>query len=163
MAGEPTDNILQKQHFRLVFDRLPGVVLNCTRVRIPGLDSGPSFQNTPLRRIAHEGDQMQDDGPLGIEFKLDENLQAYLEVFKWMKAMRPLEDVVANAMPYEDRRSDITVQILNSSLGVNIHANFEEAFPTKLSGFDLDSTVTSVDPVMIDCEFEYLQHKFELV
>lgn len=163
MAGEPTDNIFQGQNFRLIFARLPGVVLNCQRVRIPGLDCGPAMQNTPFRPIAHEGDQMRDDGPLSVQFKLDENLQAYLEVFKWMKGIRPFEDVPVNALGYEDRRSDVTVQLLNSALGANVNVNFEEAFPVKLSGFEMDATLTSVEPQIIDVEFEYLQHKFEIL
>jgi hypothetical protein len=163
MTEETTDNIFQQQNFQLVFERLPGVVLNCIRVRIPGLDCGPAMQNTPLRPIAHEGDQMRDDGPLGIQFRLDENLSAYLEVYKWMKGIRPLEDVIENALPYDNRRSDASVVILNSALKANIQIDFDSTFPTKLSGFDVDSTVGEVEPVIIDAEFEFDQHNINLI
>lgn len=160
---EPTDNIFQQQNFRLVFNRLPGVVLNCCRVTIPGLDCGPAMVNSPLRPIAFEGDQMRDDGPLRIQFKLDENLQAYLEIWKWMKGIRPLYDVVENAMPYSERRSDIEILLLNSALGANIAVEVEGAFPAKLSGFDLDATLTDIEPIFIDAEFEFDKHDFKLL
>jgi hypothetical protein len=161
MVDQVTDNIFQQQNFRLVFNRLPGVVLNCQRIAIPGLECGPAMQNTPYRPMAWEGDQMRDDGPLGIQFKLDENLQAYLEIFKWMKGIRPLDDVIENAIPYEDRRSDITIQLLNSALKANINIIVDAAFPTKLSGFELDATLSDINPVVIDAEFEFDQHHFE--
>ncbi len=160
---ETTDSIFQQQNFRLVFNRLPGVVLNCQRVRIPGLDCGPAMVNTPYRPIPFEGDQMRDDGPLSVQFKLDENLQAYLEIFNWMKGIRPLEDVIENAIPYADRRSDIEVVLLNSALKANITVQIEAAFPTKLAGFDLDATITDVNPVIIDAEFEFNQHTFKIL
>lgn len=161
VTSTPTSNIFQQQNFRLSFLRLPGIVLNCQKVRIPGVTSGPAMMNTPFRQIAFEGDQIRDDGPLSIQFRLDENLQAYLEVFNWMKGIRPLEDVIENSIPYESRRSDITLSILDSALGPNINVFFEGAFPTSIGGFDLDSTLNSVEPLLIDADFAYVQHKFE--
>jgi hypothetical protein len=159
MVEQVSQNPLQQQHYRIIFDRLPGVELNCLRVRVPGLQLGPAIMNTPVRPLAFEGDQLQKDGALQIEFKLDENLQGYLGIFNWMSEMRPLDDTFT-PMEYENRRSDITIQILDSALKLNFEVEVQGAFPVNLSGFQLDSTITNVDPVIIDGSFEYVQHKF---
>lgn len=155
-------DLFQQQNFRMVFARLPGVELNCQRISIPGLECGPAMQNTPIRPMAWEGDQMRDDGPLAVQFKLDENFEAYLEIFNWMKGIRPLDDVIENAIPYADRRSDVEIQLLTSALKKNLAIDVVAAFPVKLDGFTLDATIQDIEPIVITVEFEFDQHMFRL-
>lgn len=172
LAKNPsTVNYLSEVDFRLFVKKLPHVNFFCTAVSLPGLSigEGPDFP-TPLVRIPSHGDHVLFE-QLGVTFKVDENMDNYLEIFNWLVALGFPKDSdqykklasVQKEMLGEGLESDAVVHIMTSSRNPHIEYTFVDAFPRSLSGPKLAVGKDDVSYVEATAIFEYLYFEVERI
>jgi hypothetical protein len=131
--------------------RAPNVEFFVQRVRIPGLTLPVVERPTPFVKIPEPGDHLEFD-TLSVTFKINEDLDNYLEIFNWMIALGKPEKFdqykfkpkQAYLDPEESIKSDITVNILTSAMNGNLEVTCRDCFPISLSEIEFDSTVTDI-------------------
>lgn len=85
ILNNPTNtNLLQASKFVLNFDRLPHMAYFCTGINLPGVTTNHATQVNPFIDLPVPGDKMVYDN-LNIEFLLDEELNGWEEIVKWIK------------------------------------------------------------------------------
>ena len=158
-------NFLSQGGFRLVVKRLPNVNFFATKVNIPTISIQPTAQPNPFVVIPHSGEHIDYD-ELNITFKIDENLQNYLEIHNWIKALgfpdnfRQYRELKGTDQFFgEGLKSEISIFILTSHRNANYEVIFRDAFPVSLSGFELDSTLDDVDYLDSTTIFKYTSYK----
>lgn len=97
---------------------------------------------------------------LRVEFLLDENLEAWIEIKEW------INEIVA---PYENQPTNLYGQA-ESTAAIHIMTNnhsptgkvftFNRLYPVRLKGPSYDATVT--DPAPLTCEVEFAYDTYDL-
>jgi hypothetical protein len=78
-------NFLSPIGFKFVLDRAPKTVFLCQSANIPSIGMGSPEQATPFKNIPLSGDVTYED--LTISFLIDENMENYMEIHNWIKAI----------------------------------------------------------------------------
>lgn len=158
--NEPSNkNYLKPNSFRFIFNRLPTVQYFCQSTNLPKITLGAAKQPTPLVDIPHTGDKMEYD-VLNIVFMIDEDMQNYLELHKWMiglgfpKSRSQFANLLndpstrfsgADKLLETNLYSDASLFILNSNNQPIIEVRYYDAFPVSLEGLDFDLRIPTVD------------------
>jgi len=79
-------NFLSPVGFKFTINRVPKVSFFGNSVNIPGLTLGLATQPTYLKDIDLPGDKVIFDD-LTLRFLVDENLENYMEVQKWIRGL----------------------------------------------------------------------------
>ena len=79
-------NFLSPAGFKFNLAKTPKVDFFSQSVSIPNINLGVSMQTSYLKDIPVPGDKM-DYGDLDIEFFIDENLENYLQIERWMRSL----------------------------------------------------------------------------
>ena len=79
-------NFLSPTGFKFIMDKAPKVSFFGNQVNIPQMTLGVAEQPTYLRDIPLPGDKIQFED-FSIRFLVDENLDNYMEIFNWMRAL----------------------------------------------------------------------------
>ena len=122
VSNDPKDNqFLNPINFKFVLKRAPSLNFFLQRISFPGVNITPIQQNTPFATIYQPGDKLAFD-PLQVTFRVDENLQNYMEIFRWILSLGEEESLKQYAKLQkkpvwsgEGIVSDITVTILDSA------------------------------------------------
>lgn len=158
-------NYLSPISFKVIIDRLPNVEFFTQRVNIPGLSMSAPEQLSPIHKIYQTGDRIE-YADLDLSFIVDENMENYNEILKWMEGLGNPEtskqrtDLIASK---EGSRSDISIVVENSARNGNIEFTFTEAFPTSLTSIPLDVTNTDVIPPEVSVTFRYTNMTFKKI
>jgi len=140
--------------FKFILSKTPKVDFLCQSANIPGINMGTAIQPTYLKDIAVPGDKVLYDN-LTLRFLIDENMQNYLAIYKWITGLGYPESVeqygnLRDDDPYSDVKnieqtdpryfefSDATLQILNSNYQPNVLVKFKDIFPTSLTTLEFD-------------------------
>ena len=91
------------------------------------------------------GEKMQYE-PLNVRIAVDENLAAYLEMYKWMKSHTNQTDL---------KMLDISLAIMSSHNNPVQTFTFINAFPTSISQLDFNAQGTDVEYLYMDVTFRY--------
>ncbi len=149
--------------------KIPTVNFFVQQVAIPSITMGETPIPTPFTKLQYPGDQAT-FGDLVITFRVDENLDNYLELYSWMRSMLRVDEYgdatawtnEANSPRSDDRVfSDASLIINNSAMNPNKEVVFTDCFPTSLSDVPFMTTMSDVDYVECTCTFKY--RKFEIV
>ena len=160
-------NFLSPTGFKFVLKRAPKVAFFCNQANIPDITLGLANQPSYLRDIPTPGDKLE-FGDLSLQFMVDENLENYMEIHRWMTGLgypESLEEIyeLQNSgtiqQPYVGKSMDIysdgTLQILNSSFIANFQIYFKDLFPYNLSTLPFDATQTDVQYFTSTVNFKY--------
>lgn len=151
---EPTNrNFLSPLGFRFSIQKTPNVNYFVQQVGMPGVTLGTIDIATPFQRIPLAGTQLS-YGDLSITFKIDEDLQNYLELYRWLEAISFPDDFTQ----YPGERevySDATLTILTSAYRAKHEIVFRDMFPIDLGGFTMLTTASDVDHVECIATFRY--------
>lgn len=154
-------NFLSPLGFRFVLKRAPNLNFFCTDVNIPSMTLGYIELPTPFKIIELPGDKL-DFGDLNVTFKVDENLENYLEVYNWLLALGFPDDFGQykrlndkNAGDKEGIYSDGTLYVLNSVMVPTMEITFQDLFPVAISDINFTSTDTDVNYVTNTATFKY--------
>lgn len=166
LSTQPANlNFLSPINFLFALKRAPAVNFFIQKANIPGLSLPAVDVPTPNIRYPYPGDHLLFE-EFEIQFKVDEDLQNYLELHNWIRhlgRLNPSDYQTLNDRAIysgESLRSDISLQILNSFRRPNYEIVFREAFPIQLSGIKFDTTSEDVSFVSATCTFKYLNYTF---
>ena len=160
-------NFLSPVGFKFALKRSPSVAFFCNQANIPDITLGVAEQANYLRTIPTPGDMM-DFGDLNLRFLVDENLDNYMEIFNWIRALgfpESLEeiydwqkkdfDIAQPDKSTESFYSDATLEILTSSQNPNFKVKFQDMFPTTLTTLEFDATDEDISYLTADVTFKY--------
>lgn len=161
-------NFLSPLGYKLTLARAPAVVYNVQNIRFPGVQMSSGESPTPFVPIPTTGKLTY--SPLDVSFRLNEDMTDYLELYNWMVALaspvdfdayKALKNAGAGAV--ESLYSDVSLQIMNSSMNSNILITFYDAFPVSLGDIEFNSTDTSVNYIECSVEFKYLRYDIKVL
>ena len=154
-------NFLSPAGFKFSLAKAPKVDFFSQSVSIPNIDLGVAVQTTYLRDIPVPGDKLV-YGDLDIEFFIDENLENYLQIERWMRSLGYPESLAETVSlnPQKDSlldgaRSDGTLLVYNSSFNPIAKILFKDMFPVSLTPVPFAADVTDINYIMATATFKY--------
>ena len=164
--------------------KLPNVNYFVQSVNIPGVQLGETEFPSPFISIPIQGDHMR-FGDLQISFKVDENMENFIELFNWIqyigfpesfnqskqvynkegtKGLSGPQDVQRTGRSLgEGATSDCTLTVLNSASNPNMSIDFLDAFPTSMTDLLFDVRATDVEYVEAAATFRFRMYKISTV
>lgn len=116
---------------------------------------------TPFVALPEPGDHITYE-ELSIDFKVDENLQNWIELYIWLRRMgfsESYEEYAALAeVPLsqnEGVKSDVSLILLDAKKRPLIEFTYRDAFPIQLSGFEVQTTNNDAEYVTATARFRY--------
>jgi len=167
ISTNPTNtNLAQASKFLLSFERLPYLTYFCSKVNIPGINSGTATQQTPFIDRPVPGDKMIYT-PLEITFLLDEPLWSWTTIQDWIKGITFPENFaqyknlsnqqriqlqVKNSTP---QYSDATLTVFSNKNNPILTVNFTDVFPISISSIQFDTAQPATDVMKADATFRF--------
>ena len=160
---QPTNlNQLNIVSFEVNFARLPNVQYFCQRVNIPAVILGEAFQPMPFMNLPVEGDTLSFES-MNLSFILDEDMQNYMEIYSWLTALgfpRDYEQFktlkpASEASEYASMFSDMDIMLQTNKSNPNYKITFNDVFPTSLSSVQFDTSVSALEPIVVDATFNF--------
>ena len=159
-------NFLAPTGFRFLLKRSPKIAFFCNQANIPALDMGTAIQSTYLKDLDVPGDKVQ-FGDLTLRFLVDEDLENYMELQKWIRGLESDKDIVdlqklgpgdvggRYAEEGLNVYSDATLQILSNNLVPKFQVFFKDVFPVSLTTLNFDATDTDIEYFTSEATFKY--------
>ena len=155
-------NYLSPISFTVSVERLPNVEFFTQRASIPGLNTVPVEQPSPLKVLYNTPDKLEYQD-FDLSFIVDENMNNYREIFDWIEGYA-FPDTTDQFKTLKESKyglvSDITILIENSNRNSNLKVTFKDCFPTALSSINLD--VTNQDVVYPECTATFRHNGFKI-
>ena len=167
-------NYLSPIGFKFIVTKVPKADFFSNSASIPGINLGFAQQPTYLRDIPVPGDKLSYED-FTLRFFVDENLENYLEVHKWLRGLgypdslsefaelknedKYIQDPSGRS-PYNEY-SDASLLVYNSNFNVIAKVNFRDTFPVGLSAIKFDATQDDVKYVMAEATFKYSIYDIE--
>ena len=165
---QPTNrNYLAGNGFSFVLKKIPNIVYFTHSVILPGLNLEAAEVSTPFSNFPEPGDKLFFND-LSIDFKVDEDLENWKEIFYWMAGLgtpesfgqyKTLKDLDTENNKTEIK-SDATLTILTSHSNANIQILFIDCWPSSLTDLQLDFKTQDVEYVDATVTFKYHHYKF---
>jgi hypothetical protein len=146
-------NMLKPTGFRVVINTTECAHLQyfCTKVNLPSLTLPGVSVGFRQSKASFTGDTIQ-FAPLRLEFIVDEDLENYMEIARW---------IFANAFEEGPRERDITLSILSNRNTSNRQIRFHSASPSSLG--EIAFSTGGIDIPRITCSVEFNYTRFELL
>ena len=166
MAEITNKNMLSPVGFQFEIQRLPNMNFFVQSVTLPGITASTVDQPSPLRSVPIPGDKIE-YSELEVTFKIDENMNNYIEVFNWIRALG-FPDNQDQYKTLEDQPSytgggiysDATLTILSSAMNPNIRINIQDLFPVTLSPIEMNATQPDIEYLEAIASFRFLGYSF---
>ena len=161
-------NYLQPTSFKLVIDRknFPNLEFFCQNVTHPGLLM-PAAE-MPIRRmqsIPYPGESLTIN-ELSCNILLDENMQAYQEMYNWIKRNQ-VTNMQGNQLLQGGNQpptnSDITLSILSSHNNLTNQFRYVDAIPTSLGDINFESTASGTEFITFVATFRFSYFEMMIV
>ena len=171
MFSPDSKNFLSPVGFKFLIQRIPTVEFFCQTVNIPEISIGSRQIETRVKAYDTPGDKMT-FGDLNLTFMINENMDNYYEIYKWLKGMTnpKHEEEFANYLrgvyepgrptDYQKITTDARLLVLDSNFNSITSVVFENLFPVSLSGVRLSADATDIDYVTADVSFKYTLLEF---
>lgn len=154
-------NFLSPLNFKFQIKKAPHVNFFIQKVNIPGIKMLSPSPTNPFVKTPYPGDHLIFDD-LSIAFKVDEDLQNYLELHNWLRALGKPENFEQYKniqdkplMSGDGIYSDISVVVLSSTKMPNYEITYADAFPISLSDLTFNTTDTNVNFITATATFKY--------
>jgi len=162
-------NFLSPLNFKFQIKKAPHVNFFIQKVTVPGISIGSVTTPNPYVKFQYSGEHIAYE-ELSITFKVDEDLNNYLEIHNWLKSLGKPEDYEQYAQierkpiyTGEGIFSDIGVIILSSTKMANFEVTFVDAFPVALSSITFNSTDTNVNYLEATANFKYTNYNISKI
>lgn len=162
VTNEPTNfNFLSPLGYKFILSRAPNIEYFVQEVSLPGLNLGIAVQPSPFVTIPQTGDRLEYE-QLQVTFRVNEDMDNYLEIFNWMIALGAPENFTQYNLksPFESTNqqkdttvSDITLSVLTSASNANVEFRLKDCFPINLSSIVMSSIGSDVDYVIATATF----------
>lgn len=162
----PTNiNLLSSLVFAFQIKRAPNVNFHIQSCTLPGIMLDQVEAPNPFTVIPHNGDHIYWED-LGINFKVNEDLSDWLEIWNWIKnsgfpnsydeysSLSSKTPTSGNGLA-----SDISLLISNNNKTFTYDVVFKNAFPISLSALNFDSTTDGVVYFNAFCSFRYTSYE----
>lgn len=187
MQRQPTKlDYASPTQFKFQIQKLPKVEYFTTACNIPGISLNATVQPTPLADIPLPGDTIS-FGDLEITFLVDENLENYQELHRWIRAIgfpkertefkNFREDNVdrfptgnTKSIPSDSVKprtsdsamySDATLTILSNKNNPVVNILFSNVYPVSLSSLQYTNDSTDTEYLSATATFQYQIYDFE--
>ena len=166
--------------FKFNILQLPKVEFFTVTANIPSITLGDAVFPTPYKEIPVMGDTLTYDN-LSINFIVDEYLENYISVHKWLTAIgfpksreqfsewrstssatpvatQGISNDIGDVKPATTARSmfsDITVTVLSNKNNPIVEVRFYDAYPVALSSLEYSQQVTDVEYISASVDFQY--------
>lgn len=149
-------NYLSPLEFEVAIKRLPNVEFTTQKVELPGVSANPVDMANSFNRSFQSPDKLSYE-EFNLSFIIDEKMNNYIEVFRWLKGMTDPEGngEYAELLKGDGVFSDISVTVLNSLKNPSIEYRFINCMPINLSGIGLDTTNSDVAYPEATVSFRY--------
>ena len=154
-------NFLSPLNFKFTIKKAPYVNFFTQKVNIPGISMPPKEAPNPMVNIPYPGDHLRYE-PLVLDFKVDEDLQNYLEIHNWVRDLGFPEDFgqyrnieEADPLSGEGIYSDISLVILSSTKMPNYEITFTDAYPVSISDLQFNTIDQDVNFITARATFRY--------
>ena len=159
-------NFLSPVGFKFVMSRTPNVDYFCQSASIPEVSIGAREISTPVKDYTVPGDKMT-FGDLTLRFLVNEDLDNYFEIYKWLKGLtNPMNtgdfqkyletvDEKGRDSDFTKSMSDARLLVLNSNYQSIASVNFFNIFPTSLTTLEFDASVTDINYFTAEVNFKY--------
>lgn len=152
-----TESIHNKSKFIFTVAEIPETILSLQAVNLPALSMGAAFVTHASLDYSIPGDKLIFE-PLSLSFIVDEDLDNYYEVFKWMWDFRNPEDFSAR----KERTSQCElIPLTNHRNEGKRKFKFFDAFPTDLGGIDYNISLGDEEIQVAELQITYSYFKFE--
>ena len=162
-------NLLSQVGFKFDIARAPNFNYFIQKVDFPGVTIPTVNAPNPLVKSPLPGDHLEYE-TVRIQFKLDEDLRGYFELYDWITSLGKPESfdqakAIYAAKPYEKNGvfSEGTLVILNNKMMPNVKVTFQDMLPVRLSGFTLQTDANDIQYITASMELSYLLYKYEYV
>lgn len=157
-------NFLSPLNFNFRLKRAPNLNFFIQKVNLPAISFPSAAETNPFVNIPIAGDHLQ-YGDLSVTFKVDEDLNNYLEMHNWIRALTFPDNfdeykAISKNPEYTGTglTSDITLIIANSVKIPNYEVNFRNAYPTSLSALSFQTTDSTVEFITATVTFKYTMY-----
>jgi len=160
-------NFLSPVGFNFQVNRAPTVSYFGNSINIPGMSLGIAEQPNYLTNIPLPGDKI-DFQDLTLRFLIDEGLENYMEIQKWIRgigfpeSLSEIYDFQKDDDPIKQPErsqlnlySDGTLTILDSNHISKFKIVFENLFPYSLGDIEFDATQTDIEYLTAEVIFKY--------
>tara|TARA_B100000287_G_scaffold129579_1_gene121603 strand:- start:3290 stop:3850 length:561 start_codon:yes stop_codon:yes gene_type:complete len=164
-------NFLSPVGFKFIIERIPTVEFFCQTVNVPEISIGTRTIETRVKPYDLPGDKMT-FGDLQLSFMINENMDNYYEVYKWLKGLTNprtesqfieyLNTIDEKGRPTDFNKitTDARLLVLNSNYTTVTTAVFMNIFPVSLSGVRFSADPSDIDYVTADATFKYTLMEF---
>ena len=158
----PTNcNFLSPLNFKFTIKKAPHVNFFIQKVNIPSISMPPPEPNNPFVKTPIPGEHLLYN-ELNIKFKVDEDLNNYLEIHNWIRDLGKPENFDQYKRIYSEPQysgkgiySDISLMTLRSTKHSNYEIVFVDAFPIHISDVIFNTTDESVNFIEAEASFRY--------
>jgi len=159
-------NFLSPVGFKFTLAKDPKIVFFCNTARIPEITLSTNLQPTYLKDIDVPGDKIT-FGDLSLRFMVDENMENYMSVHKWLyglgfpettqqyKDLITISNDITQPQDPKSAFSDGSLFILNSNYNTTAVVKFKDLYPVSLSSLEFDATQTDIQYFTADVIFKY--------
>jgi hypothetical protein len=162
-------NFLSPLNFKFQIKKAPHVNFFIQKVNIPTISLTPAVSPNPFVNIPLPGEHLT-YGELQITFKVDEDLQNYLEIHNWLTALGKPEEFaqyknIADKKEWtgEGIYSDISVIVLSSTKSANYDIVYVDGYPTSLSGLEFNTVDSDVNYITATAAFKYTYYNINKI
>ena len=154
-------NFLSPLGFKFLIKKAPHVNFFAQKVNIPSIVLQSPETNNPFVKIPYPGEHLN-FGDLQLIFAVDEDLQNYLEIHNWIKALgkpenfnqyKEIQDVVS--WTGDGIYSDISLMVLSSTKMSNFEITFVDGYPVSLSDLVFNTVDENVNYITASVVFKY--------
>ena len=165
ISNQPSNkNFLSPLGFKFFIKKTPNInwfiqAVNLPTVALPDLTIATPFINVPV-----PGDRVQFSN-LEVTFRVDEDMQNYIEIFNWLIAAGFPEtfeqykgpDPSSNRNRFSQKEiiSDATLIVHDSKMNPKTEITFKDLFPVSISELKFDTTMPDVNYIQSTVSFRY--------
>ena len=151
-----TPSYLSPTSFRVVIPRVPMLTAYIQSVSIPTISMTsmeiPAYKGFP-RQQAPASIDISDQ--LIVNFTVDENMENWQEMYDWMHSIVPTDENNGSVNQNIDKYSEVAVLVYSNAKRLVKRLTFHRSYPVTMSSFEFNSSVTSIEPMLIVANFEY--------
>jgi hypothetical protein len=158
--AEFNKNMLSPLGFSFHIKKLPEFNHFCQSVTMPGPELGYTERATPFKTIPVYGDHLV-YGELTAEFKVNEDLGNYIEIYNWLQGVgfpddfQQFKDISRPDAKLEGSgvESDAYIMVLSSNMQPIVRIDIQDMFPVGLSELRWDSRDSGVEYIEAQVRF----------
>lgn len=154
-------NFLSPLGFKFQIKKTPHVNFFIQKVNVPAISMTSPTPNNPFVKTPIPGEHLNYDN-LKITFKVDEDLQNYLEIHNWIVALGKPQNFdqykeIQDKPSYsgDGIYSDISLMILSSAKRANYEVLYVDAFPISLGELMFNTVDSDVNFIEATAVFQY--------